>query len=220
MTAILIDADPHHSLGGSCMRDIINISQYIKKYYKKIIILSNKTFNNKTLKKYKITKITNLEKQIKKFLNNCSKLFIFITGHGYQKKGEEIDGYDEYILTGNKMIDDNKLRKLFIDSNKIPEILIAIDTCHSGTMFDLKNNWKGSEKPRIISISSCLDNQLSSCDIGNIIGYGGILTIQIIETNLLQFLIERNWQKIDKAFIEIKRNMRLLKQTPLIQYEL
>jgi hypothetical protein len=232
MNSILIDADPQLSLGGSCIRDILNVSKYLRKNYKKskIYILSNNITNKRIKNKFPsnciFLKIINFEVQMLKIIKSIKKgkLFVMITGHGYQKKEKntytELDSKDEYIfIRKDKYILDDKLRKLIVDSNKL-KIICLIDTCHSATMLDLKNDWVGYGLPRIISISACMDNETETCDVTKTYGYGGALTLHLLENDHLKDLINMDWNGIDILNKNIKRILLKYNQHPLMQYEM
>ena len=137
------------------------------------------------------------------------KLFLlYISGHGYQTKSknkDESDGLDEYIIVSkNERVLDDDLKKLFIDDMitddklQLAENIVCIaDTCHSGTMLDFEtritkvtdyrahidNVSNNRNRPHILCLSACADNELENCDIGNTVGFGGALTIQLLEPN-------------------------------------
>ena len=146
-------------------------------------------------------------------IRDSSTLLVAISGHGYQKRdinGDEMDGMDEYVRTCNEIIIDDDLWEIFIKNmNKSINFVGICDTCHSGTMFDLDYFWNGNEwildtkrnkvYRNAISIGACKDNQLDNCDIGETIGFGGCLTIQLIEHDYLCKLLEFD----EKKFIDI-----------------
>lgn len=235
--AILIECDPNNSLGGSCYRDLYNIANYLTKESincKKIFLLTNK-YTNKTkypkICKYSI--ITNIKTQLNNIISeipNNSKLLIYITGHGYQKydkNKDEKDLLDEYIKVNNSVILDDDLRNIINKLDNSIEIIGIVDTCHSGSMFDLdytfyNNNWilnnKNKKKLFInaFSLSACKDNELENCDIGNI-GYGGALTIHLIDNNLLEKLLNPNINNLKYLLKKLKPILKKFNQEPIIQ---
>jgi len=172
------------------------------------------------------TKIENCECNYLKDYENCfSKfvrgvkdddlVFIFISGHGYQKYNkEEKDNYDEYISFNSGNITDNILYSSLIEKLKdtAKRIVCLTDTCHSGTMFDLDE--KTVYKRNIFSISACLDNQLDSCDISNV-GFGGSLTVHLLDiSNSLSLLLNKDESSIKSLIGSLKNKLKLLGQDP------
>jgi hypothetical protein len=114
-----------------------------------------------------------------------SKLFMHYSGHGTNIAGDESDGKDECIcpvdFQTNGLIVDNDLRSRLVD--KLPagcNLFSIFDSCHSGTILDLKYNYLFSSTPTqtsynmtleknskvtkadVILLSGCLDNQTSA----------------------------------------------------------
>lgn len=235
-TAILLEVDPVNSLGGSCQRDLFNMALHLKKIDNniKINILhsSNKLNKSRFPKDCLFEKIGNWREQftrLTKDLPENSTLFVMISGHGYQvgdKNNDEIDGKDEQIHTSGGYIIDDDLHKYFVDNipNNVKFIGIC-DTCHSGSMFDLKVSWDGKkwvgtgeELDHIaLSMGACLDNQLANCDVGNIVGFGGALSIHLIENNLVKRLFSDKQQDWIYAYDKIKKIFKKLNQIPTLQ---
>jgi hypothetical protein len=206
MLVILIECDNVRSLGMSCERDIYNIYNILKSYNFDTHILTNNIpyFINKNINKNVLNNnVNNLENILKN--NKYAKLYIHISGHGYQcrdKKNIELDGLSEYIQLSSGTFNDysfNELLKKYVPIDCI--IRIAVDTCHSGTFsnftYQIINNNKipackninSSYFTNAYSISACRDNQLDSCDIGDYGGFGGGLTSHILDNNnLIEFL--------------------------------
>jgi hypothetical protein len=136
--------------------------------------------------KIKPTKI-NMLNEIKNLLVNAKSndlLFLCFSGHGSQTtdlNGDEKDGLDEMIISADlQSISDDSLNSLIRTS--IPasstnvSLFVLFDSCHSGTMLDLKyqyldtlniNNLTLYEKIadtncNVVMISGCLDKQTST----------------------------------------------------------
>lgn len=125
----------------------------------------------------------NILNKIRDFINSSNKddlLFIYFSGHGsstYDVDGDELDGMDELIVSLDLQgIYDDEIQNI-LKTNKNVTIFGLFDSCHSGTMFDLKylydipnndyienNNigFKEIVNGNIFMISGCLDNQYSS----------------------------------------------------------
>ena len=233
ISAILIECDNVKSLGGSCERDLYNVYQMLtsnKTLASNIYVLTN---NIPYFSKKKITtnvsnnSISALTTVLKK-IDKCS-VFIHISGHGYQGGDvnvSELDGRSEKIILSSGNLDDYIFYNLLVKNiNPVSKLRISVDTCHSGTFSNLnyqitKDNKKiaASKKAKpyfkdAYSISACRDDQLDSCDIGNIGGFGGGLTSHILDDgNLIEFLVGDP--------IKVRNNLtpilKLLNQEPML----
>lgn len=233
--AILIECDNIRSLGESCERDVYNIHKMLitnNVPESNIHILTNnvKYFSKKnmTTNIYSNSRIV-IENILKILTITENPIFIHISGHGYQGadvKNIELDGRCEQIVLSDGVLRDyefNTLLKKYI--KKTIRLRISVDTCHSGTFsnFYYKFDTNNKKIPAIknstpyftdaCSISACADNQLDSCDIGLVGGFGGGLTSHILDdNNLINFLIG--------DIIKVKENLlkilRLLSQEPIL----
>lgn len=135
-------------------------------------------------------------------------IFLYISGHGYQVtdvSGDEAatDGKDECIHLQDGTVLDDELKATFVTgmAGYYDCVLCVADTCHSGSMLDLARTWdaptrkwtpefSGREgdaaftdtKPFAFCVSACVDAGAASCDIGNTLGFGGALTLKLLET--------------------------------------
>jgi hypothetical protein len=239
--AILIECDPHTTLGGSCLRDVRNMATHIidrcsftsnnihiltTQHHDKIKGESYKNINYKSSR----TDIFNVYDNI---INcNPSQIVILISGHGFSVRdnnNDEIDGKDEYINVGRRITDDELYDKIVKKCPKECNLIIFTDTCHSGTMFDLNycyqgnGKWKKSTKrnantnssSKIISISACNDSQLSMCDIGDTTGFGGSLTTAVLNLpTILEDILHMN--DIENAYEKVRDSLKLLHQTVIL----
>lgn len=125
------------------------------------------------------------EEQLRKFSKRCRSgdtFVLFFAGHGMSVKdedGDEEDGMDEALCFASgsefKTLTDDELSVLLDDFDDGVNILLIMDSCHSGTVGDLeKPCWAGR---RAVCISACQDYQ-ESVDTGS----GGMLTGLILET--------------------------------------
>jgi len=236
MKAILVECDPGKSLGGSCMRDVNNVAKFIidrgLSTARNVVILTTSRV---------VERINGCEyedsRNLISVLNNvvlgeCERLVILISGHGYSIRdvdGDEIDSRDECINVGFQITDDmiyESLIKKFATRTDIKMLLLS-DTCHSGTMFDLpfciiagnNTNIKNTKRNDVIKfnalgLSACSDQQLSMCDIGNNAGFGGSLTVALLEyPDIFQKLILGEY---DVDLTNISKRLKLLNQTMII----
>ena len=104
--------------------------------------------------------------------NRDQEIFLFMSysGHGAHVPDtnyDEEDGFDEVLCPVDCMINgyftDDELKKIFI--NQLPsnvKLLFLVDACHSGTVLDLKYNYK-ADKSRTYSVYGKYDD--TQCDV-------------------------------------------------------
>jgi hypothetical protein len=227
---LLIEADNQRSLGGSCLRDVVNMDYYVNEFSKQTNIARGQTvvlsIDNDPKIKSKFTtknivfdKLNNYKSVFATFTDNVKPndyAFILVSGHGYQtvsKTGEETDKLDEYIAYNGGIILDNELNILLVSKlSKTKRTFCLGDTCHSGTLFDINNTI-----PNVCSLSACLDNQLDACDIGYNAGFGGALTVQLLDiTNPIKTLLLGQKDEINTLISQLSAKLTLLGQKPLL----
>lgn len=228
LNVLFIEADNQKNLGGSCTRDIKNMDSYIDNnnfIRRQTSILSYNMYNMYNDNKYNCQdSLKNYERVFQNFCDNVNEgdnVLIMISGHGYQKnseKGDEKDGMDEYISYNDGIITDNQIYELLVKKlvNKSKRIVCLADTCHSGTIFDIEDNLNNT-KSKVISLSSCKDNELSSCDISNV-GFGGALTVHLLDIdNFLNILLNENRKEIEEKIInKLRPILQCLGQCPVM----
>ena len=168
-----------------CINDSENLKDFLikKKFFKneELIFMNDNAAPDLYPTKANIEKqLLDLVKFAEENLDKDIKLFLSYSGHGYyvkDKNGDEKDGHDEVLCpvdfeSGGFIVDDY-LKKNFVD--KLPEnvsIVFLIDSCHSGTMLDLRYNYKDLKQKyvhelnsettcRLVMISGCRDNETS-----------------------------------------------------------
>lgn len=168
--------DSNNELYG-CINDAENMREYLTfNEYTNIKILSDNTDEKPTRE--------NILNGMRWLIENSSEndtLFFHYSGHGTNTmdySGDEIDGLDEAICPldfSSGLITDDDIYKIF--SQGKGKIICVFDCCHSGTIMDLKYNYKqigeniiniitnkksGECFPKILCISGCMDNQTSA----------------------------------------------------------
>jgi hypothetical protein len=116
--------------------------------------------------------------------NEGDHICFTFSGHGYYTKdmsGDEVDGYDELIVSADhQTIVDDEFKQLIQTHLKEKVTLFSLfDNCHSGTIYDLRYQYLDSSiqkneimtvHPRpdvsdtqgqVIMLSGCMDNQVS-----------------------------------------------------------
>ena len=156
LNVLFIEADNQKSLGGSCLRDIRNLNDYLSKdgfdssKRRQTLFLSIDN-NNKLSNVSNVSNVSNIcydflrnyQSRFQEFVDNTKNgdnVLICISGHGYQQfNKEEKDSMDEYISFGNGIIKDGVLYSLLIEKlkEKCNRVVCLIDTCQSYTMFAL-----------------------------------------------------------------------------------
>jgi hypothetical protein len=108
-------------------------------------------------------------------------LFFYFSGHGsytYDKNADETDGRDEMIISLELQgILDDEIKTILINNMKREVTIVGLfDSCHSGTILDLKYNYLDSNNydkytendktsecnGNVIMISGCMDLQTSA----------------------------------------------------------
>ena len=227
INCILIEADCRSTLGGSCIRDLFNTANYLNDKISnlnsiEVLLTENIKDKSKFPSICNFSVLSNFRKQVQNIIENIpdnSKLFVMISGHGYQKidsSNDELDNKDEYIKTCNETIIDDDLWDIFINKmKKSIEFIGMCDTCHSGSMFDLDYEYKNKKwisaskrnkiKRNAISIGACKDSQLDNCIVGDYLGFGGALTITILENDLLKNLLECNNDELINVYNKLSK---------------
>jgi hypothetical protein len=150
-------------------------------------LLTKNGFNSfQILSDLTVTKPTkqNILNELKNMIVNAQAgdiLFFYFSGHGsytYDKNGDETDGRDEMIISSDlqAVLDDELKSTLSINMKREVTIFGLFDSCHSGSIFDLKYNYLDSNNydkytendkvsecnGNVIMISGCMDSQTSA----------------------------------------------------------
>jgi hypothetical protein len=186
-----------------CINDVYGIANYIQKMlniptviYTDDIDLGNTSYNGIIKNLYNLA--------VDSYREDLEFVWIHYSGHGsYQKdtSGDEVDGMDEGLVPSDYerrgiLLDDiiNHVLSIF---NPRTKVLFVCDSCHSGTILDLKYSWNSRRqsvienkrcniRAKTILISGCMDNQ-TSADAYNLLGdykHIGALTASLL--NVLQ----------------------------------
>jgi len=163
--------------------------------------------------------------------NSGDVLFFHYSGHGSQIKdinGDETDGMDEVIIpvdyfSNNSIIVDDDIKGIIQENLKEGvKLIVLMDCCNSGTIFDLKYNYDSNwnqvvnnksldTKGDIILISGCSDSQKSYDTYVNSI-YQGSTTRSFNET--IKTTI--TWKQMINDMRQILINSGLSVQVPQI----
>ena len=200
--ALLFGLNYSHSKSGKlngCINDVFNISQYIRNTlaipivsYTDDVDLANTSYDGI---------IKNLHSlAIDTYKENLDFVWIHYSGHGsYQIdiSGDEKDGMDEGLVPSDYekkgILIDDIINHMISSFNPKTKIVFVCDSCHSGSMLDLKYTWTDMKlqidnkncaiRSNTILISGCMDNQTST-DAFNLLGDNqsiGALTASILK---------------------------------------
>lgn len=118
---------------------------------------------------------------IESYSNNLDFVWVHFSGHGSQAKdtsGDELDYMDEGVCPSDYntkgIVIDDILNNVMAKFNPRTKVLFVCDSCHSGSILDLRYTWNVNAKRSIIDnnnckiksnvilISGCMDNQTSA----------------------------------------------------------
>ena len=116
----------------------------------------------------------------------CEYVWIHYSGHGASTRdlsGDETDGLDECLVPidfrkAGMVLDDELTALLGRFARKTTKVVCVMDSCHSGTVCDLKYRWTspttavvdnakaGAVTAKVLLLSGCLDKQTSADAFG------------------------------------------------------
>ena len=178
-----------------CINDVRNMAEYLSS---KLSIPSVSYTDDVDLENTSGMGIMNklYEMAVMSYKENLELVWIHYSGHGSyisDSNGDERDGRDECLVPSDYqtkgLILDDYIKNLLAMFNPSTRVIFIFDCCHSGTIGDVKYSWEGPKKVAVenimcdvkckaITISGCLDNQVSM-DAFNVSGdnkYTGALT--------------------------------------------
>lgn len=167
-----------------CINDVNNMKKYLleQRGYKEenILVLTE----DETMESRKPTGANIMHEMGKLILKGhtggADELWLHYSGHGSHTRdrdGDEDDGQDETIVpldyARNGMITDDQLHDYLEHVPITCKMYCIFDCCHSGTILDLKYQYRGSGKNgvenrqsklkgNIVMISGCMDTQTSA----------------------------------------------------------
>lgn len=186
-------------------------------------LLSSHGFNNfkilTDLTDVKPTK-SNILNELKNLILNAKSgdvLFFYYSGHGsytYDRNNDETDGRDEMLVSSDlQAILDDELKTILQNSMPREVTIIGLfDSCHSGTILDLKYNYLDSNNYDKYSEN----NKVSECQ-GNVIMISGCMDTQTSAEALIENKAQGalTWSFIDSinktpncSWRELLKNMR------------
>ena len=119
-----------------------------------------------------------IEWLVEKGNEGYGSLWFQYSGHGTyinDCNGDEMDGRDECLVTGNnKLVTDDEFRFFLISRiRKECQLFCLMDCCHSGSIMDLKYKYRSGEREmvienpnqaecQVVALSGCRDDQTSA----------------------------------------------------------
>jgi hypothetical protein len=215
-----------------CINDVKNMGKYLKETAKFDVV---KIYTD--IDKYQATKVsgnhiinTIYKLAIDSHRYNLDKVWIHYSGHGCSIEdmdGDEQDKRDECIVPADYktcgVITDDLIKRVLRYFNKNTYVVCVFDCCHSGTIGDLKYEYKdgnvcSEENPKskcnakIMLLSGCMDNQ-TSADAYNVQGkrqFSGAMTSCLLmtlkeTTKLFDIMNSLKTKLKEKKFSQIPR---------------
>lgn len=179
-----------------CVNDVRNMAKFLKEKAKYDVVKAYTDDDdfNKVTGSYIINSIYKLA--IDSHRHNLDRVWIHYSGHGCainDRDGDESDGKDECIVPADYnyrgVITDDLIKRVLRYFNKRTQVTCIFDCCHSGTIGDLKyeyrdpyvyreENAKSKCQSNIMLLSGCMDHQ-TSADAYNVRGrreFSGAMT--------------------------------------------
>lgn len=179
-----------------CVNDVRNMAKFLKESAKYDVVKAYTDDDdfNKVTGSYIINSIYKLAIDSHRY--NLDRVWIHYSGHGCainDRDGDESDGKDECIVPADYnyrgVITDDLIKRVLRYFNKRTQVTCIFDCCHSGTIGDLKyeyrdphvcreENAKSKCTANIMLLSGCMDHQ-TSADAYNVLGrreFSGAMT--------------------------------------------
>jgi hypothetical protein len=161
-----------------CINDVNNMAQYLSAGGYKCEVYTDDKNRFATSARGIINRLLSLARET--YTQKLTRIWIHFSGHGTQVPDfnrDEKDNYDECIVPSDfrvrGVVTDDTINAIFKQFSPMTKVVCVFDSCHSGTICDLRYGWEGNrlrehENPKcqarakVISISGCLDNQYSA----------------------------------------------------------
>lgn len=169
-----INYENTYSQLNGCINDVSMMETYLKsKGFSDITLLTDNT-------EIKPTK-ANILSSINNFFSSSKEndfLYFHYSGHGSyinDKDGDEDDGLDESIVSKDMILitDDELISLIKQKMNKKSTLFAVFDSCHSGTMLDLKYTLSDNDNMSINDNMAIINNPKYKDTLSNIIMLSG-----------------------------------------------
>ena len=175
-----------------CVQDVVNIGAYLSR----TLQLPAKVCTDAKSTSAMAIVQGMYELALQSYSESLDYVWIHYSGHGSyvaDRNGDEKDGRDECLVPSDYatagLIPDDFLVQLFRYFNPKTRVVFVCDSCHSGTICDVKYSWTSATKcavenvlcavpARVITLSGCMDDQ-TSADAFIVLGdgkYSGAMT--------------------------------------------
>ena len=179
-----------HANANSSYRDAVNLQRKLLDWDAKTLIMSDQPIPGATLVLSSRGLATAIDTAVTQYAPTHD-IFFSLSAHGYQQRGLESDGKDEYIRVGtDRLLDDHLHTALLANVTPTTRVLALIDTCHSGSMLDLPETYHPNVPLGTVAcVSACSDSETTGEDISDFGGFGGKLCAQFLDYQLQNFSI-------------------------------
>lgn len=179
-------SDPLNRLSG-CINDVKNVAAYLAKTKPgiRLKVLDDVATPESCTRAGIIRELNALVDEVNAD-PSCDYVWIHYSGHGASvrdRSGDEADGADECLVpldfnTAGMIVDDVITGILARFARKSTKVICVMDSCHSGTVCDLKYRWTSptaavldnirapAVTARVILLSGCADSQTSADAFG------------------------------------------------------
>jgi hypothetical protein len=204
-----------------CINDVINIKKFLINDYgftEDEIVMLTETSRKKYPSRENIIKYM---KWLVQDNDENSRLFIHYSGHGsytIDRNGDERDGRDETICpvdySTKGMIVDDELKKILVNPlKKGAKLTCLFDCCHSGTVLDLRCNYKMAINNRRNSYTIDIDNHYKST-VGDVMLFSGC---QDRQTSADAYEEGTNQGAMTYSFLKMIEKLKNKNKTPTVQ---
>lgn len=198
-----------------CHKDTALMSELLSKYLKplRLTVYNDNTNLQKTSYNGIINEIISLANRAK--TDKLDLVFIHYSGHGSymnDTNNDEMDKQDEVICPSDfkimGMISDDTISKMLAMFPSSTKVITFFDSCHSGTITDLRYEWIGNTPKNIIQ-GGVSDNVISA----KVLSMSGCTDIQTAQDTAFGGMLTTSTVRV------VNRNPSLLKNVFLLQKE-
>lgn len=161
-----------------CINDVRNTAKYLEDVHDVRCTVLTDDVDRAKLTGLGILQAMN-EAALASYTEDLDLVWLHFSGHGtyvIDRNSDEADGRDECLVPSDfrshGVLPDDYVNRVLANFNPKTRVVLVSDCCHSGTIADLRFSWEGSKNRRtenarclarakVISISGCLDTQVS-----------------------------------------------------------
>jgi hypothetical protein len=179
-------ASPSSQLYG-CVNDVINMTKTLRDVFGfgDVAVYTDETTPLDVTKAGMMRRLT--EMAALSYKESLEVIWIHYSGHGsstIDRNRDELDGRDEVLVPSDYQsagfITDDWMQTLMTQFNPATRVICVFDSCHSGTITDVKFSWENERKAvvenmrcrvrsKVITLSGCLDSQ-TAADAWDVLG--------------------------------------------------